>query len=81
MHAAVFLLHNSGGRSTFLATKGTSSGLLEAALTVYGSKQLAACTELTLSGDEPGREWRWVCRVVRSGRRSPKGAVSRYEEA
>lgn len=49
---------NTGNRSTFLATKGTSSGLLEAALTVYGSKQLAACTELTLSGTEPGREWR-----------------------
>ncbi|KAL8272375.1 hypothetical protein Esti_003665 [Eimeria stiedai] len=49
---------NTGGRSTFLATKGTSSGLMEAALTVYGSKQLAACTEIKLSGDEPGREWR-----------------------
>ncbi|KAL8455604.1 hypothetical protein Emag_000599 [Eimeria magna] len=47
-----------GGRSTFLATKGTSSGLMEAALTVYGSKQLAACTEIKLSGNEPGREWR-----------------------
>ncbi|KAL8438824.1 hypothetical protein Efla_003861 [Eimeria flavescens] len=49
---------NTGGRSTFLATKGTSSGLLEAALTVYGSKQLAACTEIKLSGNQPGREWR-----------------------
>ncbi|KAL8445789.1 hypothetical protein Emed_005345 [Eimeria media] len=49
---------NTGGRSTFLATKGTSSGLMEAALAVYGSKQLAACTEIRLSGNEPGREWR-----------------------
>ncbi|KAL8435568.1 hypothetical protein ACSSS7_002413 [Eimeria intestinalis] len=49
---------NTGGRSTFLATKGTSSGLMEAALAVYGSKQLAACTEIKLSGKEPGREWR-----------------------
>ena len=47
-----------GSRSTFLATKGTCSSLLEAALSVYGARQLAACTELTLSGNEPERQWR-----------------------
>ncbi|XP_026190539.1 mismatch repair endonuclease PMS2 [Cyclospora cayetanensis] len=55
----------TGGRSTFLATKGTSSGLLEAALSVYGAKQLAACSELMLSGTEPGREWRLAVVISR----------------
>ncbi|KFG31664.1 DNA mismatch repair protein, C-terminal domain-containing protein [Toxoplasma gondii GAB2-2007-GAL-DOM2] len=48
---------NGGSSVTLLNTRGTATRLLDAAVTVYGERQMQQCTQVSLAGAEPGREW------------------------
>ncbi|KFH16237.1 DNA mismatch repair protein, C-terminal domain-containing protein [Toxoplasma gondii MAS] len=48
---------NGGSSVTLLNTRGTATRLLDAAVTVYGERQMQQCSQVSLAGAEPGREW------------------------
>ncbi|PHJ18640.1 dna mismatch repair c-terminal domain-containing protein, partial [Cystoisospora suis] len=50
----------SGGSSTvtLLNTRGTASKLIDAACSVYGARLIQQCTQISLAGHQPNREWK-----------------------
>ncbi|KEP63960.1 UNVERIFIED_CONTAM: DNA mismatch repair protein, C-terminal domain-containing protein [Hammondia hammondi] len=48
---------NGGNCVTLLNTRGTATRLMDAAVTVYGERQMQQCSQVSLAGSEEGREW------------------------